>query len=186
MIMTLADGRKFDTTTKQYVDAIKDVTLSDDGDDSEVVSFSPVVLTKRRLEDLPTDARQMNAVCAVLAYSLMGIDDGDIALAMRVDIEQIDSLKMSDPYRRARDMAIESFVNGQNEAAAGVLANAAIPAAKALVSGIKDKNMANRIRAAESVLTRNGIGADGNANMNGKGLLIRIIKDTDTKIDISL
>lgn len=186
MIMTLADGRKFDTTTKQYVDDVTDVTIRDDDDVSYTESFTPIVQTKRRLEDLPTDARQMNAVCAVLAYTLMGIDDGDIALAMRVDVEQIDSLKRSDPYRRAQEMATEAFVNGQNEAAAGVLANAALPAARALVTGIKDKNAANRIRAAESILTRNGIGADGNQNMNGKGLLIRIVKDADTKIDISL
>lgn len=186
MIMTLADGRKFDTATKQYVDEIKDIAIPDIEDDVEHTTFTPVVHNKRRLEDLPTDARQMNAVCAVLAYTLMGIDDGDIALAMRVDIEQIDSLKRSDPYRRAQEMATEAFVNGQNEAAAGVLANAALPAARALVTGIKDKNVANRIRAAESILTRNGIGADGNQNMNGKGLLIRIVKDADTKIDISL
>ncbi len=184
MIMTLADGRKFDTVAKQYVDDAKDMTVS--GDDSETEMFVPVTQTKRRLEDLPTDARQMNAVCAVLGYTLMGIGDDDIALAMRVDIEQIESLKSSDPYRRAQDMAVESFIAGQQTKAIGILSNAATTAASALVTGLKDKNMSNRIRAAESVLTRNGIGSDGNTNMNGKGLLIRIVKDADTKIDISL
>ena len=58
------------------------------------------------------------------------------------------------------------------------MSNGVITAASELVEIVKNsKNEANRLKAAESVLNRNGI-ADGSGSSGMQGLTIKIIKDT--------
>ncbi len=180
--ITLADGRVLDTVTKK----IEEVGLPE----AEEVSGSSLVpkpVHSMRLEDLPSSVKVMNATCAIIGYKLLGLPNRDICDALGCRPDQLDDILNGEIYKSTYDKVIESFLNGQKENAKDILANGVITAATKLVEVVKtSKNEANRIKAAESILNRNGI-ADGSGSMGMNGLTIKIIKDTKSdSIEIKL
>lgn len=171
--ITLADGRVLDTVTKK----IEEVQLPD----AEEVSGSSLVpkpVHSMRLEDLPSSVKVMNATCAIIGYKLLGLPNRDICEALGCRLDQLDDILNGEIYKSTYDKVIESFLNGQKEDAKSILSNGVITAATKLVEVVKtSKNEANRIKAAESILNRNGI-SDGLGSMGMGGLTIKIIKDT--------
>lgn len=171
--ITLADGSVLDTVTKK----IEKVELPE----TEEVSGSSLVpkpVNSMRLEDLPSSVKVMNATCAIVGYKLLGLPNRDICDALGCRLDQLDDILNGEIYKSTYDKIIESFLNGQKENAKDILSNGVITAASELVKIVKNsKNEANRLKAAESVLNRNGI-ADGSGSSGMQGLTIKIIKDT--------
>lgn len=174
-ILTLSDGRKFNSITK---------TIEEDKS-SEVDNTSEDLLVPKpthsmRLEDLPSSPKVMNATCAIVSYKLLGLPDRDICDALGCTPNQLDDILNGEVYQSTYNKVIESFTNGQKETAKDILANGVISAANELITIVKkSKNEANRLKAAESVLNRSGITDDTGNGMNG-GLTIKIIKDSGT------
>jgi hypothetical protein len=171
-VITLADGRKFDTVKKI---AIEDI--SPDADDVSGDLPIPAPKGNPRLEDLPAAPKVMNATIAVAGYKILGLPNRDICEALGCSLQQLDDILNGEIYKITHDKMIESFVNGQQQSAKDILANGAIMAAKEVIKIAKNsKNEANRLKAAESVLNRNNIVGEESNGMGG-GLTIKIIND---------
>ena len=172
-LITLADGRKLNTVTKK----IEEVELPE-AENVSGSSFVPKPVHQMRLEDLPSSTKIMNATCAIIGYKLLGLPNRDICDALGCNINQLEDILNGEVYKSTYDKIIESFLNGQKENAKDILSNGVITAANELVKIVKNsKNEANRLKAAESVLNRNGI-ADGSGSTGMQRLTIKIIKDT--------
>ena len=180
-IITLADGRKFNTVTKTIEE--------DELPETENVSGSSLIpspVNPMRLEDLPSTPKIMNATCAIVSYKLLGLPDRDICDALGCRPDQLDDILNGEVYKTTYDRVIESFLNGQKQNAKDILANGVVQAATELVKIVKNsKNEANRLKAAESVLNRNGVSDEASNGMSG-GLTIKIIKDTKAEISINM
>jgi hypothetical protein len=182
-VITLADGRKFDT--------VKKIALEDMSSDTDNVSEDlPIVSPKSniRLEDLPAAPKIMNVVCAVASYKILGISDSDICIALGCSPNQLQSILEGDIYDKTYNDILAAFVRGQENSARDILARASMSAANTLVTiASKSKNEQNKLKAAESILNRMNITGDDNHGMAGPGLTIKIIKDTkDDSITISM
>jgi hypothetical protein len=180
MIIQLADGRKFDTATKQVVEEAPD----------EYQESLPVPLPKEgvKLEDLPADTRTMNVMCAVASYKLLGINDQDICIAIGCSSQQLEDILHSDIYSEITTDITKAFVRGQENSARDVLAKNAMHAADVLVTTArKGKSESNRLRAAEGILDRMNVTGDAAHGMAGPGLVIKIVKEhKNTEINISM
>ena len=174
-MLTLADGKKFDLSSKRVVEE-KEPELSEDAP----VSFTPKPSRDLRLEDLPSNAKMMNVYCAVASYKFLGLPDRDIAHALGCTNEQLFDILNSEAYTKTHNLILDAFVNGQTEAAKDIIAGGAIHAAHELVKVVKtSKNESNRLRAAEGVLNRAGVG-DAKTDPMSQGLVIKVVKDAPT------
>lgn len=180
-IITLADGREFDTVTKKIVE----VEVPDTNDVSGT-SLVPTPTRPMRLEDLPSTPKIMNATCAIVSYKLLGLPNRDICDALGCRPDQLEDILNGEVYKTTYDKVIDSFLNGQKQNAKDILANGVITAAHELVKIAKNsKNEANRLKASESILNRNGVSDEATNGMSG-GLTIKIIKDTKSEITINM
>lgn len=177
-MITLADGRQFDTAKKEVVES--------NTPDEDIQLPVPAPRSGIRLEDLPANTRVMNAVCAVAGYKLLGLNNNDISLALGCTIEQLHEILEGDIYSKSLEEMTAAFVRGQESTARDILAKNAIVAANVLATGLKSKNEANKMKAAESILNRNGIGGDTANGMSGQGLVIKIIKDQKDNAGITI
>lgn len=181
MILTLADGSKFDPVAKKI---IEDKTSNSDNE-LEVLPI-PKPKTSMRLEDLPASPKVMNATIAVVGYKLLGLPNRDICDALGCSLQQLDDILEGEIYKTTFDNVLTSFVNGQEHSARDIIAKNAMKAANQLATIMSNsKNEANRLKAAESVLNRMNITGTDNNGMGGVGLTIKIIKDTKSE-DITI
>lgn len=67
-----------------------------------------VMKTKRKLVDLPDVPSKMNVISVVVSYTLFGLNEDEIALALQVNVDRVRAIKMLDAYN---DM-LESVVEG--------------------------------------------------------------------------
>jgi hypothetical protein len=181
-VLRLNDGKMFDTVTKTVLD---DEPEQNEGQDSRL----PIPRPHRelRLEDLPTDHKLMNVICAVAGYKLLGLINRDIALAIGCTDDQLQEILEGEMYDKVYNDMIVAFVNGQENTARDILAKNAIHAADTLVTTMrKSRSESNRVKAAESILNRNNIGPDSHHGLSGPGLTIKIVKDTKSEITISM
>lgn len=174
-VITLSDGRKFNTITKTVEEEQSSEVEQTSGD-----LLVPTPVHNMRLEDLPSSPKVMNATCAIIAYKLLGLPNRDICDALGCTINQLEDILNGEVYSNTYSKVIESFTNGQKQNAKDILANGVISAATELVQIAKrSKNEANRLKASESILNRTGITEEGGNAMNG-GLKIKIIRDAKT------
>lgn len=183
----LRDGRTFDARTKQITGGETEQPV-----EQELVPVQPAVLDVQpvkelRLEDLPVDPRQMSVVGAVLSFRLMGLPDRDICEALNCSHEQLNDIIDSEAFTFAKDAIVDSFVNSQKADARAIIGSNAIAAAQSIVTVMRTaRKEENRLKAAESILNRVGVGGDQDNPMSG-GLMIKILKDTAaTEISINM
>lgn len=176
--LTLADGRSIDLSSKKEVKQDEPLTRTE----LEVPSVTPKPRQGVKLEDLPTASKQMNVICAVVGYRLLGISDPDICYALGCTDEQLFNVVQSEGFSRSWQLVIEAFVAGQTNTAKDIIAGASLTAAATLVDVMKSsRNEANKMRAAESVLNRMGISEANADNGMSQGLIIKVVKDTQSQ-----
>lgn len=71
--------------------------------------------TFRRLADIPTDRKNLNAVSVVLGYSLIGISEQEIADITGLSVEQIGNIKMLDAYTYAENAVVEKMLKEETD-----------------------------------------------------------------------
>jgi len=116
----------------------------------------PVVRERRKVTDLPALPKQMNAIGAVLAYSLFGLDAEDIAEAVGTTIDRVDKIKASDPYRQMHDVIVRTVLDSETDVVRELFTKNARDAANVMVDGLKAGNRADRMSAARDILDRSG------------------------------
>jgi hypothetical protein len=98
----------------------------------------------------------MNAIGAVLSYTLFGLDSEETAYAVGTTIERIEKIKNSDPYRQMYDAVVRSVLDSETDVVRELIAKNARIAAQVMVDGLQAGNRADRMAAARDVLDRSG------------------------------
>ena len=137
---------------------------------------------RKQLADLPLPPKQMNVVSLVCMYTLMGLRDMDIAVALAMPIERIENIKMLDAYITVYNSVTEAIVNTEVEDVRTALVANSKKAAGELVSLLNDEFSAVRLSAAKDILDRTGHRpidiVEHRHTMDGE-LRISITRDTD-------
>lgn len=152
--LVLADGTKIDPQSGQ---AIKNKKSQGVQVPTAREAQALVVATRRRLEELPVAPKQMNALGLIAFYTMYGLSDDSIGLALSLPTNQIERIKTQDIYRdivnelRAQITAIEV----QN--VRGMLESASVDAARGIIQLAKDESdNALGLAAMRDILDRAG------------------------------
>lgn len=138
-----------------------------------------VAATRRKLADLPALPTQMNVVSVVLMYTMLGINDSEIAVATGMSVEQIESLKAHDIYSRVQEEVGKNIIlQDQSEIQSIIQRNAKNAAVK--IAALMESDMEDiALRAAKDTLDRGGFRpadvVEHKHSMSG-GLVIEVIK----------
>lgn len=97
--ITLPDGRTFNAATGKQV---KHVQIPSNTEAQKIVAN-----TRRKLVDLPDTPQRMNAISAVVAYTLFGLSEDEISVALSVPVERIHAIKMLDAFVDMTDAVME-------------------------------------------------------------------------------
>lgn len=181
--LKLLNGMEIDPSTRSVVPT--NVAEEEDQGETSDLPFSPAP-KEMKLEDLPTNPQQMNVICAVLGYSLMGLPAHDIEIALGCSSEQLAAIMGCEAYDRSRKHILESFIRGQTSTAREILSTGAIDAARTVVHiAKKSKSEVNRLKAAENILKSTGVAGEDSNSVMSQGLVIKIIRD-QAPVDINI
>jgi len=143
-----------------------------------------IVVTKKRLMDLPLPPDKMNVISVVLMYSVMGIDEHDIAITLKVDEDVIRNIKMSDVYSTIKQELIDGLVENDLENVRTMFIDHSVGAARKMVEHMYSSNEATSMSAAKDILDRAGHRptdiVEHRHKMEG-GLTIRYVDKTGDK-----
>jgi hypothetical protein len=115
-----------------------------------------VINARRKLADLPEVPRTMNAVGVVLSYTLFGLDDMDIALAIGSTETQVARIKDSAPYKTMYENVIRSILDAETDVVRDIFKQHSRTAANVLVDSLHNGARGERLLAAKDFLDRSG------------------------------
>ena len=150
----LADGSRVCTQTGQ-------VMKEDDEEEVVVIpsateAIRAVERVNKRISDLPVPPKQMNVVSLVMSYSLFGLSDNDIGIAIGLSIEQIGRIKMSDAYGDVRETIVENIIESDAEAVRTMFTDASKGAVNKLIEIANKADDKTALGAVNSILDRAG------------------------------
>jgi hypothetical protein len=114
----------------------------------------------RKLGDLPEQAEKMNAIACVLMYTGVGLNDNDIALALKTSTENVVRLKQLDAYKQLAEMFDRTVFEDAKQQANHIISRAAANAAHRIVEFVDDDDPLISMSAAKEVARMAGVGAD--------------------------
>jgi len=117
-----------------------------------------IVASRKRLSDLPVPSHQMNTISVVLSYTLFGINDDDISLALSISLEQIANIKATDAYSTIQDTMVKSILESDASEVRNMFVEGSRNAAGLMVGVVNNAEMgiSARMLAAKDVLDRAG------------------------------
>lgn len=115
-----------------------------------------VVNVRKKLSDLPEVPKTMNAVSAILSYSLFGLDDDEISLAIGISAERIRDIRGLDAFTSMRNDVVANILNAEQGEVRDLFVKHAREAAKQVVSVMSNGKAADRLKAASDILDRSG------------------------------
>jgi len=151
--LTLADGT--------VINPANGAVVVDDSEDLiEVPSMRQMqreyVMTRRRIRDLPVPPNKLNTISMVLCYSLLGINDEDIAAVLNLEEAQVGRMRISDTFREIREEVVHSIIENDAESVRSMISQAGTLAATRVVEGLNSPNEVTRISSAKDLLDRGG------------------------------
>lgn len=153
--LVLADGSKIDPATGKVIrNAASQFLAVPSPSDAQRL----VVRAKKSISDLPLPPQQLSGVGLVAFYTLFGLSDMDIALALdsHVTLEQIGNIKESDAYIDFMSTAKSNILNTETEAVREVFATHAKAAATKIVELADSENDVLSFKASQDILDRAG------------------------------
>jgi len=111
---------------------------------------------RRKANDLPAPAQQMNAIAVVLCYALYGLDDEEIAVATKLNAEQVGRIRDCDPYTQMHDAIMRTAMDRESDVVRDVFTKNARRAAATMVDALDAGARADRMAAARDILDRSG------------------------------
>ena len=117
-----------------------------------------ITASRMRVSDLPVPPDQMNTLSVIIGYSMMGVNDDDIANVIMIPLEQIKSIKLSDEYRLVQDGIVNNIMNSDSSSVRNMFVEGSRNAASLMVQVVNDSEMGinTRMSAAKDVLDRAG------------------------------
>lgn len=153
--LVLADGTKIDPETGKVIrDRVNAFVSVPSPSEAQAL----VVRARKTVGDLPLPPNQLSGVGLVAFYTLFGLGDVDIALALdsRISVEQIKEIKKSDAYTEFMNAAKENILNTETETVRDVFQQHAKSAAQRIVELAQEDNDVLAFKASQDILDRAG------------------------------
>lgn len=117
-----------------------------------------VVRARKSVNELPLPPAKMSAVGLVAFYTLFGLGDTDIAIALegRLTEVQIDNIRKTSAYNDFMKQAKASFMEAEQENVREIFADHAAGAAKQIIEHAKSDNDVLSFKASQDILDRAG------------------------------
>lgn len=115
-----------------------------------------VTAARRKLSELPEVPRTMNAIGAILSYTMFGLDDEEIAIATGLSADQIGRIKVSDPYSQMHDAVVRTVLDSETNVVRDLFVKNAKSAAEVVVRALEEGTRSDRMAAAKDILDRSG------------------------------
>lgn len=115
-----------------------------------------VARTRRNIADLPLPPKNMHGIAAVLAYTLFGLTDDEIAIALDLPEAAVERMKSGDAYSEMRAAALTSLRDHETDTVRGMLSDASARAAGKIIGQVDDGDPDVAFRASKDVLDRVG------------------------------
>lgn len=152
--LVLADGTKIDPTTGK---AQKDKKARYIEVPSGAEAQALVVKTRKTVAELPAPPAQMHAVALVAFYTLFGLPDKEIAIAVdgRLTTDQIALIKKSDAYTSFMESAKTNIIETSADQVRDTFQQAAIGAARNIIEAADEGGVLG-FKASQDILDRAG------------------------------
>lgn len=153
--LILADGTKIDPTTGKV---IRDVVSQFITVPSPSAAQALIVKTRRSVGELPLPPQQLSGVALVAFYTLFGLPDSEIAVAVdgRLTVDQIKQIKELDAYREFMDSAKDNIVATETNTVRDIFQKNAAAAANKVVTLAESENDVLAFKASQDILDRAG------------------------------
>ncbi len=115
-----------------------------------------IIASRRRISDLPVPPEQMNTISVIIAYSLFGINDEDIATTLFIPLDQVIAIKSSDTYSNLQEQFLKNILESDLSSVRGMFVQKGKAAADIMFRLLNSETESTRITAAKDVLDRAG------------------------------
>lgn len=146
------------------------------------ISFRP--MKKRTMRELPGGVGQINGAAAVFTYTMLGVSDREICDALKIDMEQLATIKTHPVYSDIFETVHNEFINTNSEIIQSRIAAMAHDALDSIsniaVHGKQEKNV---LLASQDLLERGGISVknfEQKKNVALTGLKILVTEEKGT------
>lgn len=156
--LTLYDGTRIDTDTGliigDFVDSVDHGEVVPVPTHSEAVDI--VLAAQKTVHDLPDVPVNMHPIAAVVSYSLFGLSDESIAVALDCSLDRVQRLKASQAYADFYREATTNLITAHEDEIRGVLLKSAHKAVSRVQQSLNSDNESLAFAAARDVLDRAG------------------------------
>jgi len=185
--LVLADGRTIDPATGKVIKATSNTSKFVEVP-SPVEAQELVVRARKSVADLPVAPEQLTGVGLVAFYTLFGLDDNSISIAVggRLTVEQIKNVRKLEVYKDFMKEARTSMLSADQESVREVLSKKSMQAATRIADLIDSENDVLSFKASQDLLDRTGhrpADVVEHRHMMENSLVIEVVK-RDSKSDL--
>lgn len=148
--LILADGTRIDPVSGRVV-------RDDEPEIVEIPSATEaqrlVTETRRTLAELPAIPDTMNPINIVLCYDLFGMSSSEIAVATRLTVEQVESIKAHDAYGQMRASVCKSIQSATENEVVDIMAKGRVRAARKLYKLVDNTDPDIALKASSQIMT---------------------------------
>jgi hypothetical protein len=154
--LVLADGRMIDPATGKVMKPANKTKMVEVPKHSEAQAL--VVRARRSVADLPAPPEKLTSVGLVAFYTLFGLDDVSISIALenRLTVEQIKRIRDLEVYQQFMADARESLITAERDNVQAILVEHAKNAAEKVVELASSDNDVLAFKASQDILDRTG------------------------------
>lgn len=154
--LVLADGTKIDPTTGKVLKnkpTEKYISVPSNSEAQRIVAR-----TRRTIGELPNPPKQLSAVALVSFYTLYGLNDTDICIALdhKVTLEQIKNIREQDAYKEFMETAKANILHTETQTVRELFEEKAMTAAKKITELAESDVEVLAFKASQDILDRAG------------------------------
>lgn len=153
--LVLADGTKIDTATGKVM---RDTANAFVAVPSNREAQKIIARTRRTIGELPAPPQELSAVALVAFYTLYGLGDNDIAIALdgKLTVDQIKNVRELDAYVEFMDSAKANILHTESTSVREVFEQNAFAAANRVAELAASDNDVLAFKASQDILDRAG------------------------------
>lgn len=153
--LVLADGTKIDPTSGKVIREKSNgfVSIPSPSEAQKIIAR-----TKLTVADLPLPPKQLSGVALVAFYTLFGLNDRDICIAVdnQLTVEQIENIRTLDVYIEFMTNAKANILHTETETVRDIFQQKAKTAAQKIVELAESENDVLAFKASQDLLDRAG------------------------------
>lgn len=117
-----------------------------------------IVKTRKTVADLPLPPQQLSGVALVAFYTLFGLHDKEISIAVdgRLTVEQVKQIRELEAYKDFMVNAKQNIIETETDTVRGLFSAAAHGAAKKIIEHAEGENDVLSFKASQDILDRAG------------------------------